>query len=167
MKFEYRLQLKDLVEANRIHSQKASLISYFCLILIFLLVPLISFWSQGDISWNRIFLEVILPNAIIFTLFYGLIHAIQYFSIKRNFENQPSFRNEISVETTEEGLQINTVTSESKIKWSVYTHWKENSNLFLVYQAPNLFNLFPKRAFASDRQVDEFREILASRLPKK
>lgn len=167
MKFEYRLQLKDLIEAHWVYSKEAFFRYCIGLIILIVTTDLISFFTKFHFLWNGILLRGTIPNFILLTSLYALVYAQQYYAIKHDFEKQPIFRDSVSVEMSEEGLEVKTSTSESKIKWSSFSYWKETPNLFLLYYPSKLHDLFPKRAFESDRQIDEFQEILASRLPKK
>ncbi|AFY32762.1 YcxB family protein [Calothrix sp. PCC 7507] len=167
MQFAYRLNVNDLKEASQSHSKKGLL--KYCLLMagILLLTSILPLLTQGGISFREIFWSILLPNILFFIFIYVLMRILQNFLISRNWKSQPGAKSDISVETTEEGLQITTQSSDSRLKWSLYTHWKETPNLFMVYQSHNCFNIFPKRAFSSEEQVNEFRALLRTNLQNK
>lgn len=167
MKFEYRLQVNDIKEANQAHSQKGLLIYCFVLIGILLLISILPLLMQGGASFSEIITSIVLPNLLIFAIVYFCMRIARNFAINRTWNSQPGLKNEISVETLEDGLQINTALLESKMKWLIFTHWRETPNLFMVYQSNNCFNLFPKRAFSDNEQINEFRELLSVKLSNK
>lgn len=167
MRFIYRLNVNDLKEANQAHSQQTWLIYYIFIFVIIVLSSVIPLLVQGDVSVNELLLSAIVPTLLFLALLYLVFYLVQNLAIKRAWKSQPGVQSEISVETTAEGLQINTEFAESKHKWPLYTHWKETANLFIVYQSNQVFNLFPKRAFNCEAEVNEFRELLRANLPKK
>jgi hypothetical protein len=165
IKFEYRLNVNDIQEANQTHCQKGLLRYYLVLIGILLLISILPLIIQGGASISEILISVLLPNLLLLATVYFGISIARNFAIKRAWNSQTGMKSEMSVETFEDGLQINTALSESKMKWLIYTHWRETPNLFMVYQSSNCFNLFPKRAFSDDEQINEFRELLRVKLP--
>lgn len=167
MKFEYRLTIKDFKEANRVHATKG-ILQYLLILGGFLvLISLLPLITQVNVSLQEILWSVLLPNLVFFSLAYLMIYFIRQIIIKRTWDSQPSLRHEISVETSDEWVKITTTLSEAKMQWSFYTHWRETPNLFMVYQSRNCLNMFPKRAFSSDEQANEFRELLGNKIPNK
>jgi hypothetical protein len=59
-------------------------------------------------------------------------------------------------------IEAQGVSGQSKRKWENYAKYREDKNLFLLYHADNIFEMFPKSWFESNNQVNEFRK-LASR----
>jgi len=72
---------------------------------------------------------------------------------------QDQFEATISVS----GIDVSSSTAASKYDWSAFVRYAETKNLFLVYQAPQVFNVFPKRVFAPE-ELDAFRSLLDQRL---
>ncbi len=167
MQFEYRLNLNDLKEATQSHAKKG--LWRYCLFMagIVLLPSILPLLKQEKISLSEIFWHILLPNLFFFVAIYLFMYIVQNFMVNRNWQSQPGAKSAISVETTTDGFQITTQSSDARLKWSHYTHWKETPNLFMVYQSRNCFNLFPKRAFSSEAQVNEFRELLRVNLQNK
>ncbi|WP_427160860.1 YcxB family protein [Aliinostoc sp. HNIBRCY26] len=167
MNFEYRLNFNDFKEVNQFHSTR--MILRYLLIVggIAVLISLLGLINQGNVSLQEILWSVLLPNILPIVFLYCLTYFFQQIVIKRAWDSQPNFRLEIRVEASDEELKITTPLSESKAQWSLYTHWGESANLFMVYQSGNCLNMFPKRAFSTNEQVNEFRELLRSKLPKK
>jgi hypothetical protein len=58
-----------------------------------------------------------------------------------------------------EFLKAQSVGGQSKRKWTNYVRCKENENLFLLYHADNLFEMFPKSWFQDQAQLIEFRSL--------
>ncbi|RUS97558.1 hypothetical protein DSM106972_082950 [Dulcicalothrix desertica PCC 7102] len=107
----------------------------------------------------NIFIAKIVPHIIECISLYILARVIQYFLIRRAWENSHHWKYDFCVETIEKGLLISTSGEESKIQWSMFTHYRETNNLFLLYFSSNYYNLFPKRAF-ENQEVNQFRDLL-------
>ncbi|BAZ39968.1 hypothetical protein NIES4101_59250 [Calothrix sp. NIES-4101] len=164
MIFEYRLNVKDFQEMNKAHPKKILKI-YFLGIAVFLifmsLLPLI---QSGKITLQDIITDVILPNLILFICFYLGMKIIPPLILKYSWKNHPASQRDIHVEVVEEGLIISTSVEESNLKWAIFESWLETPNLFLVYQTKNCCNIFPKRAFMSEADINQFRDILRERV---
>jgi hypothetical protein len=70
----------------------------------------------------------------------------------------------MNVEITQENLNIKGESFECTLKWKVYIKFMETPKSFMLYQSKNMFNLIPKRAFDSDEQIEEFRELLRAKI---
>lgn len=77
-----------------------------------------------------------------------------------------NFHHPITIEIDEDKLKIQTINCESSIRWQLYIKAIETKNIFMLYQAKALFNIIPKRAFNSDEELDEFRELVRTKIEK-
>lgn len=64
----------------------------------------------------------------------------------------------------------NGITTDSEIhhvetKWSSFERFKETKNLFLIFQTRDVAGIVPKRAFAGESDAQQFRALVASKLP--
>lgn len=50
------------------------------------------------------------------------------------------------------------------VPWEDVLKWREGPEQFLVYQSNIMFYLFPKRAFANEAAIDEFRALLKKKI---
>lgn len=62
-----------------------------------------------------------------------------------------------------DGIEISIPTAKTDYGWNGFIRYSETKNLFLVYQSKQVFNIFPKRAFAAG-EADEFRRLLEQKL---
>jgi YcxB-like protein len=60
------------------------------------------------------------------------------------------------------GLRLTTVDGDADVPWSTITHVVETPNTFTLCRAPDDFEVIPKRAFTSERQLTGFRARLAA-----
>jgi hypothetical protein len=83
---------------------------------------------------------------------------------QRIYRSQPSLQGTHSYQFTEAGFIAVSPHGRGEANWSVFTKWREDTNLFLLYQADNLFHMLPKRWFdPAEGLVEEFRGLLESR----
>jgi hypothetical protein len=97
------------------------------------------------------------PVAVI--LLAGAILRWQY---RRIYRRQPSLQGTHSYQFNEAGFVAASPHGRGEANWSVFTKWREDANLFLLYQADNLFHMLPKRWFGPAGRIEEFRRILES-----
>lgn len=165
MQLEYRLSLKDYQEANQAHLKLQRWVYYFFwfFILLGLLSLIISFVSGGQLDVFVIVYLLVFPVIFLNPYF---SNPIKTYFINRAWKGLPNLHHPISFEANAEILQIKTINSESSIQWQLYTKAVETKNLFMLYQGKRLFYILPKRAFSSNEQVEEFRELVRTKIEK-
>ena len=53
-------------------------------------------------------------------------------------------------------LEYNSENFHAMVKWTDFAKFKENSNMFLLYQSDVMFSIIPKLSFKSKEQMDDF-----------
>lgn len=165
MQLEYRLSVKDYQEANQAHLKLQLWLYFFfwsfiIVGLFFLIIPLIS-EARLDLF------------SVCYFVFFAIIFFNPYFSnplrnyfFSRTWKGFHNFHHPITTEVDEEQLKMQTINCESSVKWQLYIKAIETKNLFMLYPSKALFHLIPKRAFSSDEEVKEFRELLRTKIEK-
>lgn len=64
-------------------------------------------------------------------------------------------------EVSEDYLRLSEPLSTLEYRWGCFPGFIETPNIFVLYVAPHLFHMIPKRSFAEETQVAAFRELLA------
>jgi YcxB-like protein len=152
MRVTYKLSEDDLIEAQGRHGGlRTKAIFVFGLLLILA--------GLGSIALNpKQNAGAILPILIgLFFLFGSRV------SIRRSFRQDNRLQQPFEAVVSQDGIDISSPTVSSKYAWSSFTRYVESKNLFLVYQAPKVFNVFPKRAFAPGEE-ESFRSLLSERV---
>ncbi len=152
MQVSYKLTERDLLEAQGKHGGLGSrLLPIFGLLV--LIVSLASVVHDPKQFPS-------LAGAIVVGLFLLFFRRLQvWFSFRRDNRLQGQFEATIS----DSGIDVSSLKASSKYDWSAFIRYAETKNLLLVYQAPQVFNVFPKRAFAAG-EVDAFRSLLDKNL---
>jgi hypothetical protein len=152
MRLAYRLSESDLIEAQGKHGGAwTKAIPIIGLLLILAGLGSIVLNSKQNVG-------AILPIVIGLWFLFG-----SRISIRRSFRQDNRLQQQFEVVVSEDGINISSPTGTSKYAWSAFTRHEESKNLFLVYQAPKVFNVFPKRAFAPGEE-ESFRSLLTERV---
>jgi hypothetical protein len=88
-------------------------------------------------------------------------------SLKRKWAREPLYQSEHSVDFSEEGIHYLMGQVESDLDWQYYQRLLESPEGFLLIYSNDSFNLFPKRAFASEELINDFRALATSKLSKR
>lgn len=101
-------------------------------------------------------------------LIFLMFNFFAYFVTPRQyFERNTKFREQYSLQFSEDGLLFRTRDMESKLEWSFYTEvWETKRFYFLLYDK-DLFTLIPKRVFTSEAQESAFRDFLGRKITTK
>lgn len=67
---------------------------------------------------------------------------------------------------TGDGAESVTGLGESKVAWNAILRYRESSRFFLLHLAPRQFVPLPKRAFASEQEIIDFRNLLKQKLKR-
>jgi hypothetical protein len=152
MRVSYKLTERDVLEAQRKHGG-----------LWIKVLPVIGFLVFAFSSVSLVHNPNQFPSfvaGIVGGLFLMFLLRLQvWLSFRRDNRLQDQFEAAIS----DSGIDVSSSKAESKFDWSAFVRYAETKNLFLVYQAPKVFNVFPKRAFAAE-DIDAFRSLLDRRL---
>jgi hypothetical protein len=65
---------------------------------------------------------------------------------------------------SEAGLHFSTEGMAGTKPWTDYLRWKEGKDVILIYMSDDLYQMMPKRFFASDADLQAFREYLSQRV---
>lgn len=106
----------------------------------------------------RHYSESILPILLGLFFVFGL-----RLRVLRSFRRDHRLQQHFEAVVSESGIDVSGPTGSSKSTWDAFIRYVESKNLFLLYQAPHAFSVFPKRAFAPGDE-ESFRGLLNDRL---
>lgn len=89
---------------------------------------------------------------------------VRRWNSQRRWRREPLFHAEHAVSFSEEGIHFLMGQIESQLVWQYYQRWLENNAGFLFVYGNDSFSFFPKRAFASQGMIDDFRALAAKKL---
>lgn len=84
--------------------------------------------------------------------------------LKTRWARKPLLQAEHQVTFTTEGIYYLMDHIESHLNWRYFHRWSESAEGFLLIRAEDVFNFIPKRAFAKPAEIEEFRQLLITKL---
>lgn len=108
-----------------------------------------------------------IPLGTLFFIWIVLLAITPYWNARRQFSRQRYLRDPISLVFSKDEVQSNGPSVSSAWKWSVIRTIYETKSQFLLYYAPNQALLLPKRFFANDAELDDWRSIVRSAMSPK
>ena len=150
------LTADDYVAANQLHCLKcfrtwSALVVLAMLVLayvIWMTIAHIDRWGPiGVIALNAVFAAVVIFLIANYFLFIPI-------STRRTYRKHKALHRPYTYSWSETGLAITSSSGEWHVAWSDYLKWDENALVFILYQAPRLFNILPKRALTPEQIVD-------------
>ena len=152
----------DYLHAQHLHMRARRALSVMGIVLIFLGLALsilnVLSWMDGSKSAND---AMMLPALIALVL--GYIYAYLPWSYRRIYRKQPSLHEPVDIEWGDGGLAYDTEHNKGEIPWRLFTKWREGRRTFLIYSAPNLFHIVPKRLLEGNGE-EQLRTLLVNKL---
>ena len=74
---------------------------------------------------------------------------------RRMYRNYAAAREPVTIQIKDEGVKFISEMGESTIGWRHILRWREDSEFVLIYQAPHLYHVVPKRVGDITYQISE------------
>ena len=105
-------------------------------------------------------LATALSMGVFFALYLGFLMWVVRRNIRKIYRSMPQLHGEQTIQFDEEGLVWHNSYALSKVKWQLFQKFDVDENLYILYQAPHMFNMIPRNAFQSEAQEEAFRMML-------
>lgn len=89
---------------------------------------------------------------------------IRRWASKRKWQREPLYETEHEVAFRDEGVYFRMGVIESNLDWKYYQRVMESPTGLLVVYGNDSFNFLPKRAFANEKLLDEYRSLATTKL---
>ena len=99
------------------------------------------------------------------TLIFGYFIFLRW-QFQKSYQNYKAIQVPIEVEINNIGFFGQSTFGESKLPWELFRTYKENKELFLLYQTVNLFHVLPKRLFCDAEQIETAKNIFNESISK-
>lgn len=66
----------------------------------------------------------------------------------------------VAWEFDEDAARATSAQWQATLNWSVFNRWVEGPTVFILFRSAEDFRVYPKRAFVSPEQVEQFRRLL-------
>jgi hypothetical protein len=148
----------DLISATWIHLRPRRSLGILgvVVILLSLVAVYLAFFGQYSAhpGWSR---WILVAALLYLALALGL--GIPYRS-HRTYQQRKDLQRPCSFSPSDSGLLFSTEGASGTKPWSDYLKWKEGRDTILLYMSDNLYQMIPKRFFASEKDLEMFRELL-------
>jgi len=158
MELKGRIAVEDLMTAQWVHVRPRR---SFAVVGILLLGLGVFIWADsfsGRRQWLTNPTNWILPGVFAYLAFMAFIWIPR--KIRLSYNQRKDFRHEISMVVTNAGVASHTEQGNGMRPWSDYLKWKEGKSIFLLYLSDQMFQMVPKRFFATHEDIDAFRSIV-------
>ncbi len=151
--------LDDFMQAQRLHARQgaasASTRIFVVLLAVLFYMALISLVLLGRLDWA--YLLVPLALLLVFLLYQYLYRP---FLLRRTFKKHQDLSAPFEMEISEQGLSVSNPKGSALIPWTNFVKWAEGQEMILLYRSYILFQMLPKRLFASESDLQYLREQL-------
>ena len=134
----------------------ASRLIRICLSIVGLSFAILSY-RYLDHSWSVSLITVFVWMIILQSLLPYIIHRRVYYQNPRIFGMR-------TVTFDDEGIKSDSDIAHLEIRWNSLERFKETKHLFLTYQSRDVVGIVPKRAFLTQDDIAQFRNLLASKI---
>lgn len=139
-------------------------IASLCIILISVVGYALRFPRYFSLSFSG-FMFVFVAALL---LFVGLIMLTRiYWGTKRSFKSGKALRLQTTYTVSKDGIRIETVQSNSLIKWDQLLSVVEIKPMFILYVSLRQAFIVPKRYFNSHEDIISFKKIIMSEMDAK
>ncbi len=157
MRIEFQYSPDEYYRAVWLHYRQglSPKLDIFASILCFIIG--IAFLNRGNTPIAYILISVSI-------LLLGLIIAARFIIPRIIFNNHPKYREQYTLEFSEEGITFKTASIDSKLLWSLYNRAVIDSEHYLLYHGKNTFTVIPKRTLQSHDDLRRFESLITAKL---
>jgi hypothetical protein len=158
--FQGRLDEKAFRRAQLAHLGGKPTLGCLAAVILVMLFGLISpLFGREDVGAEDIALPIgIVIAAVVLVLVYRRW-------MRKAWTSNRLVQTAMSGEADDEALRLETEYSKTRVPWNMFLKYRMTLELVAIYGAQNLFFLFPRSFFSSDREWDEFRVLVAAKVP--
>lgn len=157
MTIQYQLTLEDYKEAWQPALQKqGNTRGRLLFISAVLLLCCGYFVVKGASFFDGIMAGLFGLTALLFIV----VFMIQDRNIETFWKANPFLAKPLSLSTSPGSILIQSTDSRTELTWPAFTRWNETPNHFLLHLSEQTFYVVPKRAFAGETQLNEFRFLI-------
>lgn len=140
MEFEYTITEDEYVKANKLFTKPAQAILIFYAITVIALVAI-------SIITNSFIVKTGAIGSVIGGYFGYMAtrHLYAPWRTRKQYRAYKAAQEPVVVKILPESLLFKSNTGEAVIEWSYIKKWRENEELLLIYQAPEIYHILPKR----------------------
>ena len=150
METEYTISENEYVKANKLFTKPSKkLLVVYCLLITALLLIALCFTNY------------ILRFAAIGAIIGGIIgnilsrYVFAPVQTRKQYRVYQAAQESVIISAKPEGINFRNSSGESIIEWNKINKWRENNEFLLIYQAPQVYNIIPKRIGVVSQNIRE------------
>jgi len=149
----YQLTLDDWLEAARSLREGGKRWTFRVFMLLYSCFTAFFFFTTRDAGMRNI-----CAAGLAFSAFFAFCDLFLIRFVWRNaLKNNPDTTQPVTVEVNGDELHFQRQNTDTRVSWEKYTRFRETPNLFVLHWSPKVFQLVPKRAFANETDLEQFR----------
>ena len=154
-----RYTLEDFKQAQQLHARQgaASALTriFLALLAVLFYISLLVLVLLGRLHW--LYLLAPLALLLVFLLFQ---YVYKPFMLGRMFKKNKDLSAPFEMELSGECLSVSNPKGRAQIPWNNFLKWAEGREMLLLYRSYVMFQMLPKRLFASASDLQYLREQL-------
>lgn len=156
----------DLTGDDLTHFMQKTVLRFFRIIGIITLV-LAALIGLGIFANPDLPLKMLQSPIIMAIIFLVGIPLLMRFNNRRIVNKNPQHYQGIHFIASDEGIEINTSHTETRMKWGQFQKVKKTDKMYLLYQNKRMANIVPMRAFENEADRSIFEGVLKANLGDK
>ena len=137
---DYTITEREYVQANSLYSRITK--KQFVISLIVIIVLIILAYAAGDSAIRGGALGALIGGIGGYIINRFLIAP---FRTKRFYRSYAAIKEPCTLKLQNEGVKFLSNAGEALIEWKHILKWRDDENFILIYQAPHLYHIVPKR----------------------
>jgi len=155
----FRYAEEDYVRAMRTHYAERLRLRLDLAVIVVVAVLGAYQWHTGSRGFGITLLCVSGIFALILVAAFAVIPIVA-------FRREPKFRDDYSLNFSQQGIHFQTAHIDSALKWDLYTSALVDAYSFILYYGSNQFTVIPKRVFQNGSQRQAFEQLLAQNIAR-
>jgi len=164
MEVTFQITLDDYISASLLSGEMTKRSRYIHYIIDILLIILgISSLYYGKYIWAGSFIGAAIGGNL---LPYGLRKFFSPWYLRRHYNKYKVMKKPLSISLLTEGIQFKSESGEGFLKWQEIHHWREGPSMILIYLAPRIYYIIPKKILEQGFPIEELKTYLFNHLGK-
>ncbi|MGB8213639.1 MAG: YcxB family protein [Anaerolineales bacterium] len=151
--------LDDFKKAQQLHARQAAASAgeriAIVLLAVFFYISLAILVALGRLHWAYLVVPLVL--LAVFLLFQYIYRP---FMLARTFNRNKDLSEPFEMELSDEGVSTSNLRGNALIPWESFVKWAEGPEMILLYRTYIMFQMVPKRLFATESDLQYLREQL-------
>jgi ABC-type bacteriocin/lantibiotic exporter with double-glycine peptidase domain len=111
-------------------------------------------------------LAVLVFVGLMFALILVMNYGVVYYRVKKEFLQHKLIQQGYTFEFDAQGCRLETISGFAKYDWQDLLKWASNSKFIIIYPAPRMFHIIPKRLNSDEFDIQLLESYLMKQVKK-